>query len=362
MEFLASWNLSLYSLLGFLALPFAYVIFHTNNLHRDATIRFINFIFTAFAILLAAIVLVKAISAGRSITLDDGLLMVAHLAPLGLIYFLIHQTQNIFQMILSMYGPPPNQDPNQARSDYAPVPLNDQVERISWNDLVIDRGLREELTSIIELLKTPSTADRYGIELPKGILLSGPPGTGKTTIAKVIANTANLAFFVLKADEVVSKWVGESEKNLSSLFKAAQQHTPAVIFIDEVDAIGKSRTGESAHQDNLLNHLLQLIDGVVRTEGLYVIAATNRPDLVDAALKRAGRLNRSIKVGLPDIHARVQLFALYLNKLTLSNDVPLQTLAKITEGKSCADIKEICNQAGLNAFKRDRHCPRDYTR
>jgi SpoVK/Ycf46/Vps4 family AAA+-type ATPase len=148
--------------------------------------------------------------------------------------------------------------------------------------------------------------------------------------------------------------VGESEKNLTRLFQAAAKHAPSVIFIDEIDAIAKNRAeGNAQHADNLLNHLLQLIDGVVAREGVYVIGATNRADLVDPALKRGGRLNKVIEVPLPSYDARLALFGMYLSKLPLSQAVDIHKVAKATDGKCAADIKEICNQAGLNAFKRE---------
>jgi transitional endoplasmic reticulum ATPase len=236
----------------------------------------------------------------------------------------------------------------------APQALNGKVEVITWRDIIIDEDVKRELQSVVELLKDPGTAERYGIKVPRGILLNGPPGTGKTTIAKVIANEAGLSFFSVQADEIISKWVGESEKNLSRLFHTAAKQAPSIIFIDEIDSIAKSRAeGNAQHSDNLLNHLLQLIDGVVSRDGVYIIGATNRADLVDVALKRGGRLNKVIEIPLPSQQAREQLFSMFLSKLPLSELVDTVRLAHLTDGRCAADIREICNQAGLNAFKRE---------
>ena len=246
------------------------------------------------------------------------------------------------------------QQQNSSETPYTPTAVNNQVEHVSWDALIVADSLKEELFGIVELLKNPSNATRYGIDLPKGILLSGPPGTGKTSLAKAVASNAGLAFFVLKVDEIVSKWVGDSEKNLTSFFAEASRNAPAVIFIDEIDSLGAARAaGNSQHSDKLLNHLLQLIDGVVKSEGVYIIAATNRVELVDAALLRGGRLGRVIEVPLPDFESRQRLFTLYLAKLNLQEEVNIEALSEYTEGFSPATIKQICNQAGLNAFKRE---------
>ncbi len=235
-----------------------------------------------------------------------------------------------------------------------PVPQNESVEALGWNDLVVGAAVQHELMTVVELLKTPDSASRYGIDVPKGILLFGPPGTGKTTIAKVMANQAGLAFFALRADQVISKYVGESEKNLSKLFAAAAKHAPSVVFIDEVDSIASQRnSGQQQWADRVLNHLLQLMDGVLKIEGLYIIAATNRPDLVDGALTRAGRLSRSIEIPLPDENARLALLQLYTSKLHLEQGLDLPALAKQLDGVSPADIRELCNRAGMNAYQRE---------
>ena len=352
MDFLNSLELTHTTLLVFFTLPFLYFGYHAKFWYNPRKLNSFDFFIRLAAIVLAAFILFKIFQTSKSTKGAPAELTILHLAPLVLTLLIVAQGRK------SGSGPGIKVDPSSSlgakgADRFNPVPLNKEIKKLSWNDLIIDDNLRAELMSVIELLKDSKTTKKYGIEVPKGILLNGPPGTGKTTIAKVIANTANLSFFVLQMDEIVSKWVGESEKNLSALFESAIKHAPAVIFIDEVDSIGKTRSGNQVWADNLLNHLLQQIDGVISKEGLYIIAATNRADLVDSALKRSGRLNKVIEVPLPDFHARIQLFQLYMSKLSLSEDVNLSVLAEVTEGKSGADIKEICNQAGLNAFKRE---------
>jgi SpoVK/Ycf46/Vps4 family AAA+-type ATPase len=339
--------LNLRTLLAFSCLPFLYFATEFAFSQRPDVRARVALALTIMGTCLCGFMLLKMstpVPGGRS---DLLILRILHLLPPLLTLLLIHARRGGLVGGVTVHA-------EGSRSAYAPRPIKLSGEKLGWDDLVVPDSVRGELETVIELLRDPKVAKRYGIEVPKGIMFNGPPGTGKTTIARVIASTARLSFFVLKADEVISKWVGESEKNLSALFEAAQRHAPAVIFIDEIDSIGKGR-GQSAssHGDNLLNHLLQLIDGIVKTEGLYVIGATNRSDIVDPALKRAGRLNKSIEIALPDFPARAGLFELYLRKLTLEAGVDLEVLARVTEGKSCADIKEICNQAGLNAFRRE---------
>jgi len=348
MEYIYSLDLTLRTLLIVNFFPFIYFGYHTKYWYRPDSLKRFDFFFSFTCILLSTVIFLKILHNREQLAMEFMEMAILHLAPLILCVMLASLTRSAGKNRAAAGQPKVDNYEN-----YKPVPQNREIQQMGWDQLIIDESLKEELISVVELLKDPRTAIKYGIEVPQGILLSGPPGTGKTTIAKVIASTANLSFFVLKMDEVASKWVGESEKNITKLFKAASRHNPAVIFIDEVDSIGRSRSGGSQWSENLLNHLLQLVDGVVKAEGLYIIAATNRADLVDPALKRAGRLNKVIEVPLPGPVARIGLFNLYLSKLHLEENLDPSLLSRITEGCSAADIKEICNQAGLNAYKRE---------
>jgi len=347
MELIYTLEFSLTTLMIVSVMPFLYFGYQTKYWYRADILKRLDFLLQLVVVLLSVVVLIKmagAYTAGR----EAVQLTLLHLAPLVLTLLIVSKKITRGVVPANVSAKP------EGNTGYRPMPVGREVQLISWDEIIINEELKYELQSVMEMLKDPRQAHHYGIDLPKGILLYGPPGTGKTTIARAIASTANLSFFVLKMDEVVSKWVGESEKNLTILFNAALKYAPSVIFIDEVDSIGKQRSGSGAqYADNLLNHLLQLIDGVVKAEGLYIIAATNRADLVDDALKRAGRLNKVIEIPLPDLDNRAALFNISLSKIPLEEGIDLYTLAEFTDGCSGADIKEICNQAGLNAFKRE---------
>lgn len=311
--------------------------------YRPSALRTFNLLCSLFSVVFALWIFLQMVKDPDT----PKLIYVVHILPL------VYTALNLNLRAILLY---PEQRAQMAGSSNPLPPIKRKkpvIEKIAWEEVIIDEKLKKELVSIVHLLKEPSTAKKYGIDIPKGILLSGPPGTGKTTIAKAIASNANLPFFVLQSEEIVSKWVGESEKNLSTFFESATAYAPSVIFIDEIDSIGKTRSGEPPWADNLLNHLLQLIDGVIKREGVYIIGATNRPELVDSALKRSGRLNRVIEIPLPDYDSRIKIFHLYLSKLSLQEPLSLDLLAQISEGCSGADIQAICNQAGLNAFQRE---------
>lgn len=354
MELLNEIQLSLTSLTIIFVVPFLYFGYHTKYWYDINRLKKIDFILISTSILLSLLIVLRMMRTFKEGDSQLTHLTLLHLGPLVLTILIVkHSPMAASRMSRGKQAAPPNEPDGKSNAN-DPVPLNSEIQKLGWDDIIINEDLKEELQSVLALLKDTRATERYGIEIPKGILLTGPPGTGKTTIAKVMANDAKMSFFVLSMDSIVSKWVGESEKNLTRLFQAAQRHAPSIIFIDEVDTIGRGRSsGGQQWAENLLNHLLQLIDGVIKAEGIYVIAATNRADLVDSALKRGGRLNKVIEVPLPDFYARKKLFELYLRKLKLEDDIDTEYLAQISPNKSAADISAICNQAGLNAFKRE---------
>ena len=345
--------LSLTTLLMVFALPFAYYGYQARYWYDTSRLSFYDFMMQVVGVVIVCLLIARGYKATLDAESEEIKLIIAHIALVVLTFLAIARGKSVGTSV----GAPGNV---AAKKENAATPTakNTEIEVVAWDDLIIDEATKDELSSVIDLLKNPQSAKSYGIALPKGILFNGPPGTGKTTIARAVATRAGLNFYVLRANEIVSKWVGESEKNLTQLFETARKHSPAIIFIDEIDSLGKKRSdGGSSHSDSLLNHLLQLIDGVIKSDGVYVIAATNRAELVDDALLRAGRLNRIIEIGLPDIESRRKLFKVYARSLKLARDVDLEALAVATEGNSGADIRAICNQAGLHAFQREQKLP-----
>ncbi|MEM3305314.1 MAG: proteasome-activating nucleotidase [Saccharolobus sp.] len=224
-------------------------------------------------------------------------------------------------------------------------------------------GLNEqirELKEVIELpLKKPEIFRELGIEPPKGVLLYGPPGTGKTLLAKAVATESNATFIHVVASEFAQKFVGEGAKIVREVFQMAKRKAPAIIFIDEIDAIGAKRldigtSGEREIQRTLMQLLAEL-DGFNPLDNVKVIAATNRIDILDPALLRPGRFDRIIEVPLPDFKARVEIFNIYLGRMRVSKDIDVNVLAYLSDGFSGADIKNVCVEAGYIAIRENRN-------
>jgi transitional endoplasmic reticulum ATPase len=222
------------------------------------------------------------------------------------------------------------------------------VEHWTWESLVLDPAIKAQLQQLQAVIENPEAAERYGIDPPAGLLLAGPPGTGKTSIARVLAAQARCSFYPISGADVMSKWLGESERNISRLFERAQENRPSIVFVDEIDAIA-SRRGTVETQDSQVNQLLTEIDGVSGRRGVFVIGATNRPDQLDPALLRGGRLSRTIVLGLPDEAGRLEILRLFTARMP-TVAVDLEALARATDGLSPADLKALCQEAALAAM------------
>lgn len=224
------------------------------------------------------------------------------------------------------------------------------VEDWSWNQLILPTATKAELQQVVAMVKAPELARSLGVEPPTGLLLTGPPGTGKTTIAKVLAAQAGCSFYPITGADVTSPWLGESERAIARLFARARDNQPSIIFLDEIDAIAGAR-GEWGGYDRQINQLLAEIDGVGGQRGVFVLAATNRPDQLDPALLRGGRLSRTIDIPLPDFKGRIALLQLFTADMPLDR-VDVDSLARRTAGLSGADLKALCQQAAVEALTR----------
>ena len=226
------------------------------------------------------------------------------------------------------------------------------VEHWNWDSLILPPAIKAQLQQLQAVIEDPESARRFGVEPPTGLLLAGPPGTGKTTVAKVLAAQARTSFYPISGADVISKWVGESERNLRQLFQRARENRPSIIFIDEIDAIAGRRGGLETH-DSHVNQLLAEIDGVAGQRGVFIVGATNRPDQLDPALLRGGRLSRTIVLGLPDEAGRLALLRLQTARMPTVG-VDLERIAAATEGFSPADLKALAQEAALSAMARAR--------
>jgi cell division protease FtsH len=229
--------------------------------------------------------------------------------------------------------------------------------KTTFKDVAGLEGAKEEIQEIVEFLKSPGKFTKLGGKIPKGALLVGPPGTGKTLLAKAVAGEADVPFFSLSGSDFVEMFVGVGASRVRDLFKQAQQKAPSIIFIDEIDAIGRARgknniTGGNDERENTLNQLLTEMDGFGTDSNVIVLAATNRADILDKALMRAGRFDRQIYVDLPDKNERLEIFHVHVKPLKLGKDVDLEFLSKQTPGFSGADIANVCNEAALIAARK----------
>ncbi|MBR0544093.1 MAG: ATP-dependent zinc metalloprotease FtsH [Bacteroidaceae bacterium] len=228
--------------------------------------------------------------------------------------------------------------------------------KITFKDVAGQQGAKQEVQEIVEFLKNPQKYTNLGGKIPKGALLVGPPGTGKTLLAKAVAGEANVPFFSMSGSDFVEMFVGVGASRVRDLFQQAKAKSPCIIFIDEIDAIGRARSksvnmGGNDERENTLNQLLTEMDGFGTNSGVIILAATNRADILDKALLRAGRFDRQIHVDLPDLNERKEIFNVHLRPIKIDETVDVDTLARQTPGFSGADIANVCNEAALIAAR-----------
>ncbi|MBX2901323.1 MAG: ATP-dependent zinc metalloprotease FtsH [Cyclobacteriaceae bacterium] len=255
-------------------------------------------------------------------------------------------------------GGPGGQIFNIGKSKAALFDAENKV-RITFADVAGLEEAKEEVKEIVDFLKSPQKFTKLGGKIPKGALLVGPPGTGKTLLAKAVAGEAGVPFFSLSGSDFVEMFVGVGAARVRDLFKQAKEKAPCIVFIDEIDAIGRSRgrgqmPGANDERENTLNSLLVEMDGFATDSGVIILAATNRPDVLDSALLRPGRFDRQISIDKPDIVGREQIFKVHLKPIKLSKDIDVKKLAAQTPGFAGAEIANVCNEAALIAARRDK--------
>ncbi len=232
----------------------------------------------------------------------------------------------------------------------------DQAGKVTFQDVAGQAGAKQEVQEIVEFLKNPKKYTDLGGKIPKGALLVGPPGTGKTLLAKAVAGEADVPFFSMSGSDFVEMFVGVGASRVRDLFRQAKEKAPCIIFIDEIDAVGRARANRAAmgsndERESTLNQLLTEMDGFGTNSGVIILAATNRADILDKALLRAGRFDRQIHVDLPDVNERKEIFQVHLRPLKTDNTIDIDFLARQTPGFSGADIANVCNEAALIAAR-----------
>ncbi|MFL5092449.1 MAG: ATP-dependent zinc metalloprotease FtsH, partial [Xanthobacteraceae bacterium] len=233
--------------------------------------------------------------------------------------------------------------------------LTEAHGRVTFEDVAGVDEAKQDLQEIVEFLRDPGKFQKLGGRIPRGVLLVGPPGTGKTLLARAIAGEANVPFFTISGSDFVEMFVGVGASRVRDMFEQAKKHAPCIIFIDEIDAVGRHRGaglgGGHDEREQTLNQLLVEMDGFEGGEGVIVIAATNRPDVLDPALLRPGRFDRQVTVGLPDVKGREQILRVHMRRVPLADDVEAMTIARGTPGFSGADLANLVNEAALFAAR-----------
>jgi len=237
--------------------------------------------------------------------------------------------------------------------------LNQRIDRVTFDDVAGVEEAKEEVEEIVEFLKNPQKFQRLGAKIPKGVLLLGPPGTGKTLLARAIAGEANVPFFTISGSDFVEMFVGVGASRVRDMFEQGKKNAPCIIFIDEIDAVGRHRGaglgGGNDEREQTLNQLLVEMDGFETNEGVILIAATNRPDILDPALLRPGRFDRQVVVPNPDVLGREKILKIHMRKVSLGSDVVPRTIARGTPGFSGADLANLVNEAALLAARRGKN-------
>ena len=285
--------------------------------------------------------------------------------------------ESVFMAVLSIFSPfviliifllfwillmNPNQNGNKSSMSFgkskARMMNTTDKNKVTFKDVAGVEEEKQELEEIVEFLKSPKKFTDMGARIPKGVLLVGHPGNGKTLLAKAVAGEAGVPFFIISGSDFVEMFVGVGASRVRDLFEQAKKNSPCIIFIDEIDAVGRQRGaglgGGHDEREQTLNQLLVEMDGFSPNEGVIVLAATNRPDVLDKALLRAGRFDRQIVVSSPDVKAREQILEVHARKKKLANDVDLGIIAKNTAGFAGADLENVLNEAALLAARRDK--------
>ncbi|MBM3163360.1 MAG: ATP-dependent zinc metalloprotease FtsH [Chlorobi bacterium] len=265
----------------------------------------------------------------------------------------------IYFFVFRRMGGPGSQFMNIGKNKAALYENLDEHTRITFKDVAGLDEAKAEVMEVVDFLKDPKKYTKLGGKLPKGVLLVGPPGTGKTLLAKAVAGEAEVPFFSISGSDFVEMFVGVGAARVRDLFRQAKEKAPCIIFIDEIDAVGRSRgkgamMGANDERENTLNQLLVEMDGFATDKGVILMAATNRPDVLDSALLRPGRFDRQIMVDKPDLKGRIDIFKVHTKNLSLSSDVNLKTLASQTPGFAGAEIANAANEAALLASRRNK--------